>query len=70
MSDECIDSSEKARAIPDKILVKLSELWSKHGNKDLQDRAWVRKKEAGVTSYTGFFSTTTWLEKRLGEISP
>jgi hypothetical protein len=43
-------------------------MWSEYGGKNLKDRAWMRKEEEGVTSFVGFFSATTWLEKRLEEI--
>lgn len=64
----CIDSKEKAQAIPAEVLYRMNELWSDESGKPLKDRRWVKSKDEGVTSYTGFFSLKTWLEKRLEEV--
>ena len=65
---EKFDSPEAVAALPAEILIIVDALWRWRGKSRLADRGWVKTPTCGkVTAFVRFFTSTTWLERRLEE---
>jgi len=61
-----IDSKEKARAIPAQVLRTMNTLWLDAGGGPLRGLYWVSTSE--LTSAVAWYSSETWLQRRLKEV--
>ena len=62
-----IDAKEKANAIPIDVLRDLKGKWQLSSS-DILSREWVKEGYSDFTAYTGFMSTTTYMQDRLSAV--